>query len=276
MEVTSVRRAGDGWRVEAGGEAFDAAQVVIATGATHTPHVPSWPGEDGYRGERFHSSRYRNGAPYEGKDVLVVGFGNSACEIAIDLVEHGARPALAVRSAVNVIPRDLLGLPILAVGIVLGALPPKFADLLGRPLIGAAIGDIEALGLRRLPYGPITQIVEHGKIPLLDIGTIDHIRAGRIRVRGGIERFTSDGVVFADSGEERFDAVVLGTGYRPALDRFLEDAETLLSKRGSPHESGVEVAPGLYFCGYYVSPTGMLREIGIEAQRIASAIAARG
>lgn len=271
-EVRRVCRTSSRWQVETSHETFTARNVVVATGATHTPYEPAWPGRDDFAGDLFHSSRYDNGSAHRGKRVLVVGFGNSACEIAIDLVEHGAHPTLAVRSAVNVLPRDLFGLPILAVGIVLGALPPKVADALGAPLMRAAVGDIEALGLRKLPYGPITQIVETGRIPLLDIGTIGHIRKGDIAVRPGIERFTRSGVVFDDRREEAFDAVVLGTGYRPALETFLEDAASIVGNKGLP-ESGREVRPGLFFCGYYVSPTGMLREIGIEARRIAEAIA---
>ena len=64
---------------------------------------------DRYRGDVIHSSEYRNGDPWRGRPVLVVGFGNSACEQALDLVERGAEVHLAVRSAVNVLPRDIFG-----------------------------------------------------------------------------------------------------------------------------------------------------------------------
>jgi cation diffusion facilitator CzcD-associated flavoprotein CzcO len=272
-EVTALRRSNGGWRVETTGESYDATDVVIATGATHTPHIPEWPGREDFTGEVLHSARYDNGRRHAGKRVLVVGFGNSGGEIAIDLVEHGAEVGMAVRSPVNVVPRDVFGLPILSVGIALGALPPRVADALGAPLVRATVGDIEALGLKKLPYGPVTQMVEHERIPLLDIGTVGLIRKGKIAVHPGIERFTADGVTFVDGTTVSFDAVVLATGYRPALDGFLEGADELTGDKGLPRRSGEEVRPGLYFCGFYVSPTGMLREIGIEAERIAAAIA---
>jgi cation diffusion facilitator CzcD-associated flavoprotein CzcO len=276
-------------RVEPDGDSADGARwltttarsrwrsrhVVLATGAARLPVRPSWPGQDGYCGTVLHSSEYRNGQAWRGRPVLVVGFGNSACEQAIDLVEHGAQAHLAVRSAVNVLPRDLFGVvPVLQLGIVMQHLPPALADLLARPLVRLTVGDIRKLGLRRLDYGPNVQIARDRKIPLLDIGTMDHIRNGRILVHGDIERFTEDGVVFADGQRSAFDAVVLATGYRPGLEEFLVPWQQVCDASGRPTVSGRPTAlPGLYFCGQFVSPAGMLREIGIEARRIAAHIA---
>jgi cation diffusion facilitator CzcD-associated flavoprotein CzcO len=246
--------------------------VVLATGNTQRPRLPSWPDRELYSGELLHSSRYSNGSRFEGRTVLVVGFGNSGGEIAIDLCEHGARPTLAVRSAVNVIPRDMFGVPVLAVGIAMSPLPPGMADFLARPLLALTVGDITELGLRRLPYGPKRQIAEHGRIPLIDVGTLDLIRNGRITVAPGIRRFTPRGVVFEDDREAEFDAVVLATGYEPALRELLPNGSAALDEHGNPRSSGRELDRGLYFCGFYVAPTGMLREIGIEARRIAASI----
>jgi cation diffusion facilitator CzcD-associated flavoprotein CzcO len=226
-----------------------------------------------YAGDVLHSSDYRNGGPWRGRSVLVVGFGNSACEQAIDLVEHGVDAHLAVRSQVNVVPRDLLGVPILQMGIVMRALPTQVADAMAAPLLKVAVGDISKVGLRPLPYGPNTQIKNDKHIPLLDIGTIDHIKAGRIRVHPGIESFTGSGVVFTDGTVLDVDAVVLGTGYEPALADFLVDWRVVCDDDGRPRVSGGPTQlPGLYFCGQFVAPSGMLREIGLEARRIAADI----
>lgn len=146
-------------------------------------------------------------------------------------------------------------------------------DRIAGGLARSIVGDIEKLGLRRLPYGPAVQIREHGRIPLLDIGTIDLIRRGQIAVRPGVARFDGDSVVFDDGRRESFAAVVLATGYRACLDELLGDDSGALQSDGRPIGSGREVAPGLFLCGFHVSPTGMLREIGIEARRIARAIA---
>jgi len=270
----SIRRDGERWRLETDGESFAAQNVIVATGNTRVPVRPDWPGMSEFRGEVLHTVDYRTGEPFRGKRVLVVGFGNSACEIALDLHEQGAHPTLAVRGAVNVIPRDILGIPILSLGILQKFLPAAVADAVSAPLIRLVVGDITRYGLRKLPYGAITQIREHHQIPLLDIGTMALIRSGAIAVRPGIARFTASGVEFTDGRSEPFDAVVLGTGYRPALSDLV-DAPGVLDADGAPLVSGDRTAaPGLYFCGFAIVPSGTLRQIGIEARRLASLIAA--
>ncbi len=271
--VTRIERDGGEWRTATSKGELRSKHVVIATGYTRTPHVPTWPGQDDYEGDLLHTSRYRNGDPWKGERVLVVGFGNSACEIALDLCERGARPSIAVRGGVNIVPRDVFGVPILGIGISTAWMPTKLADAVGWPLNRLLIGDLTRYGLRRLPYGPITQVRKHGRIPLLDIGTVDRIKRGDLAVRPNVERFTKTGVVFEDGREEDFAAVILGTGYRPALADFLGVADEICDEAGVPGKSGHETLPGLFFCGFYVSPTGMLREIAIEARRIAAAIA---
>lgn len=274
-EAHSVRRTADGWQALTAENRYRASNVVIATGYARKPHRPAWPDMETYSGGLLHSSQYRNGAPYAGQRVLVIGCGNSGAEIALDLAEHGAHAALSVRGPVHVVPRDLLGLPILTWSIVLSRLPLPAADLLSAPLIRLSVGDLSVYGLRKPPYGPLTQIAERGRIPVIDVGTVAAIKAGRIVVHRGVERFTDDGVLFVDGQKAPFDAVILATGYRPALADFLQDVGEVTDEIGAPRVSGQESElPGLYFCGFYVSPAGMLHEIANEAPRIAQQIGA--
>lgn len=277
QRVTRLEPSNGRWVATTDDDEWEAASVVVATGAFRRPVRPSWPGMTEYGGTVVHSSDYRNGDAWAGRPVLVVGFGNSACEQAIDLVERGAQAHMAVRSAVNVVPRDVLGLvPVLQLGIAMRRLPPRVADALAAPVVRVSVGDIRSVGLRKLPYGPNTQIAVDRTVPVLDIGTMAHIRAGRIRVHGDVERFTTDGVVFTDGESLAVDAVVLATGFRPALEEFLVPWRDVCDDGGKPLVSGRESSlPGLYFCGQFVSPAGMLREIGIEARRIASAVSGR-
>jgi indole-3-pyruvate monooxygenase len=273
QQVTSVRRIKDQWEVQTQDCVYQAENLVVATGYNREPYVPSWPGLADYRGSLLHSSQYKNGAPFKDQNVLVVGFGNSGGEIAIDLWEHGAQPALAVRSPVNVIPRELFGIPILTIGIAQSKLPPRLADALNAPILNAVIGDLSRYGLRKLPHGPLSQIQQQARIPLIDVGTIKLIKQGQIRVYPGIERFTEEGALFADGNRQKFDSVILATGYRPHVNAFLSADETIYDENGTPRSSGKETSlPGLFFCGYYISPTGMLREIALEAQRISADI----
>ncbi|QTE28206.1 flavin-containing monooxygenase [Pengzhenrongella sicca] len=275
QRVTRLERAGGAWVATTADGDRRARAVVVATGANREPVRPSWPGQDDFGGQVLHSSQYRSGAAWAGRAVLVVGFGNSACEQAIDLVEHGAHPHLSVRSPINVIPRDVFGtIPVLQLGIALRHLPPAVSDALAAPLVRLTIGDVRDVGLRKLPYGPNTQMARDRHIPLLDIGTMAHLRAGRIGVHPGIARFTPRGVVFTDGAALDVDAVVLATGYRPALEQFLTPWREVCDDDGVPLASGRQTAlAGLYFCGQFVSPAGMLREIGIEARRIAALLA---
>jgi indole-3-pyruvate monooxygenase len=274
QQVVSAHQADGLWEVQTQDTRYQASNLVIATGYNREPCLPTWPGQDSFQGSLLHSSQYQNGEPFRGQKVLVVGFGNSGGEIVIDLWEHGARPSLAVRGPVNVIPRDLFGIPILAIGILQSKLPPRLADALNAPLLRAVMGDLTRYGLRKLPQGPVTQIQRNARIPLIDVGTIKLIKRGQVKVYPGIERFTEDAILFADGRQREFDAVILATGYRPRVNAFLEGALTACDDHGTPLFSGPE-APisGLYFCGFHVSPTGMLREIALEARRISAVIA---
>ena len=270
--VCTIRRDGRAWRVETNDNSLIAPIVIVATGWADFPYSPEWPRIAAFDGPILHSSLYRNPEAFAGKRVLVVGFGNSGGEIALDLAEAHVDVTLSVRGPVNVLPRDLLGLPILTWAIAMQRLPPRIGDKLNAPILRLALGRIEDLGLTRAAKGPRQMIAEDGRIPLLDVGTLAQIRSGRIKVRGDIVSFTPNGVVFARSAPEEFDAVILATGFRPDLRALLPGAPGVLSERGAPLVSGGPTAePGLFFCGATVSPTGQLREIGIEAARIADA-----
>ena len=274
QHVVAARHANNLWEVQTQDNRYQTSNLVIAAGYNREPHLPTWPGQDAFRGSLLHSSQYRNGEPFKNQRVLVVGFGNSGGEIAIDLVEQGAQPSLSVRGPVNVIPRDLFGIPIMAIGLLQSKLPSRLADAVNAPILRATLGDLTQYGLRQPSRGPLTRIHTDARIPLIDIGTIKLIKSGQIKVRPGIESFTGEGVIFTDGQREKFDAVILATGYRPRVNAFLEGATATYDEQGTPLTSGREAAiPGLYFCGYYVSPTGVLREIGIEAQKISAAIA---
>jgi len=274
QQVTAARSADGGWEIQTQDTLYQTLNLVITTGYNREPYLPNWLGQASFRGTLMHSSQYRKGQALKDRAVLVVGFGNSGGEIAIDLWEHGARLGLAVRRPVNVIPCELFGIPILAIAIPQGKLPPRLADALNASLLQAVIGDLTPYGLRRSSHGPLAQIQRDGRIPLIDVRTIKLIRADHMTVYSGIERFTEEGVVFTDGNQGKFDAVILATGDGPRVDAFLEGASAACDNDGTPLCSGRESAvPGLSFCGYNVAPTGMLREIALEARRINAAFA---
>jgi cation diffusion facilitator CzcD-associated flavoprotein CzcO len=271
--VSAIRREGRQWRVEAPEDVWRAPNVVVATGWADFPYSPSWPGIETFAGSLLHSSVYRNPAPFAGKRVLVVGYGNSGAEIALDLAEGGIDVTLSVRSPVNIVPRELFGLPILVFPIAEQWLPPRVADFLNAPAVRLSIGPLASAGLKKAAKGPLQTIAEDGRPPLIDVGTLEQIRVGRIKIRGDVENFAPNGVAFKQLTAEPFDAVILATGFRPDLRPLLPDAKEVLNASGAPRVSGRATSePGLFFCGAIVSAIGQLRQIAIEAVAIADAV----
>lgn len=272
--VRTLRRDGQTWWAEAGENSRNAPIVVVATGWADYPYAPTWPGIETFGGKILHSTSYRNPAPFAGRRVLVVGSGNSGAEIALDLAETGVDVTLSVRSPVNVIPRELFGLPILVFPTAEQWLPPRLADAINAPLLRYAIGSIEKLGLRRAAKGPLQSIAEDGRVPLIDVGALNAMRDGLIKLRGDVASFSREDVGFTQSPAERFDAIILATGFRPDLRSLLPDAEGVLGATGAPLVSGKATAePGLFFCGAIPSSLGQFRQIGLEARSIADAAA---
>jgi indole-3-pyruvate monooxygenase len=116
-------------------------------------------------------------------------------------------------------------------------------------------------------------IEETGRVPILDIGTVAMIKAGKIRVLPAAEEVFADNVRFADGSSHPFEAIVFATGYSPGLGRFIEGFDAIADPRGRPDRFGEESAiAGLFFVGFKNPPTGALREIAIEAKRVADAI----
>jgi len=143
--------------------------------------------------------------------------------------------------------------------------------------IRLAVGSLATAGLTKAAKGPLQTIAEDGRPPVIDVGALAAIRAGRIKVRSDVASFAAAQVAFTRSHAEAFDAVILATGFRPDLRPLLPDAKGVLSASGVPLVSGRETAePGLYFCGAITSPIGQLRQIAIEALAIANSAAKGG
>ncbi|MER6034931.1 flavin-containing monooxygenase [Streptomyces sp. NPDC101169] len=280
VEVFRVERAGDGdgWVLHAsGGRELTGSAVVVATGHNHTPRVPDWPGLDGFGGEFLHAGRYRDARPYAGRDVLVVGIGNTGAEIAVDLVEGGAaRVRLAVRTAPHIVRRSTAGWAAQYTGVLVRRLPVPLVDRLARSLGRFITPDLAAHGLPRPDSGLYSRVRE-GAIPVQDVGIVDAVRGGKVEIVAAVEGFEDGKVVLADGGRLTPDAVIAATGYERALDGLVGHLG-VLDGRGRPVVHGPRTpdgAPGLYFTGFTNPISGMFRELAIDAERIARAVARR-
>ncbi|MET9130008.1 flavin-containing monooxygenase [Streptomyces antibioticus] len=277
VEVSRIERSADGtgWLLHGtGGRELTGAAVVVATGYNHTPHLPDWPGRETYDGDLVHAAAYRDGTPYAGRDVLVVGVGNTGAEIAVDLVEHGAsRVRLAVRTVPHIVRRSTAGWPAQYSGILVRRLPVGLVDRICR-VMALTLPDLSAQGLPRPDSGLYTRARE-GAIPVQDVGLLDGVRKGRIEVVAAVDAFEEGGkVLLADGTRISPDAVVAATGYVRALEPLVGHLG-VLDERGLPLAHGPQApkdAPGLYFTGFTTPISGTLRELGIDAERIAKAV----
>ncbi|EFL16760.1 NAD(P)/FAD-dependent oxidoreductase [Streptomyces sp. C] len=276
VEVTRIERAadGEGWTLHAsGGRLLAARAVVVATGYNHTPALPDWPGRDGYTGRLLHARDYRNPAPYAGQDVLVVGVGNTGAEIAADLAEGGAaRVRLAVRTVPHLVRRSTLGWPAQRTGILVRRLPVRLVDRLGA-LAAKSVPDLTAYGLPRPTSGLYSRVLE-GAVPVQDVGLVKAVRGGRVEPVAAVTGFDGGEVLLADGTRITPDAVVAATGYRRGLEALVGHLD-VLDERGRPIAHGPRAprnAPGLHFTGYTNPISGMLRELSLDAVRIAKAL----
>ncbi len=281
VEVSRVEPAPDGfgWLLRAtGGRELTGAAVVVATGHNHTPRIPDWPGRAGYTGELLHAGEYRNPAPYAGRDVLVVGVGNTGAEIAVDLVEGGAsRVRLAVRTTPHIVRRSTAGWPAQRTSILVRRLPVGLVDRLAKPVAKLSVPDLSSHGLPRPDTGLYSRVKE-GAIPVLDVGLIDAVRKGRVEIVAAVDGFEDDKVILADGSRVSPDTVIAATGYARGLEDLIGHLG-VLDAHGKPVTQGTRTpadALGLYFTGYTNPISGNLREMAIDAQKIAKAIARDG
>lgn len=278
VEVSRVERApdGSGWLLHAtGGRKLTGAAVVVATGYNHTPRLPDWPGRAAYPGTLLHAADYRSPGPYAGRDVLVVGIGNTGAEIAVDLVEGGAaRVRLAVRTVPHILRRSTAGWPSQYTGVLCRRLPVALVDRLAGPLTRLSMPDLSAQGLPRPDTGLYSRVKE-GAIPVQDVGLVDAVRGGRVEIVAAVEGFEDGKVVLADGDRIGPDAVIAATGYSRGLEPLVGHLG-VLAPNGRPVVRGARTAPdapGLYFTGFTNPISGMLRELARDAQKIARAVA---
>ena len=145
--------------------------------------------------------------------------GNSGAEIATDLSDNGAAfVALSVRTPPVVVPRDPFGMPVQRTSLLLSMLPPSIANRIGRATARLALGDLTRYGLPQGEFAPYTT----KRIPLIDVGFVDALKAGRVAVRPAVDRLTPAGAVFADGSSDAFDAIIAATGFTTGLEALID------------------------------------------------------
>lgn len=262
--------AGGGWAVRLDtGEVRRYAQVVVANGHLWNPRLPDFPGS--FSGTQIHSHHYRTAAPFEGRDVLVVGLGNSAVDIAVDLARRARSVTVSTRRGAWLMPKYIMGIPTDRWSAFLSrriGLPTRLTRTIMARLGRLTLGDQRRFGLPR-PAHPIWR--EHATLSQDLLNEIGH---GRVAIKGNVARLDGEEVAFEDGSRRRFDAIVYATGYRttfPFLDPALfraDRAPVRLYRRIQPPQ-----LPGLFFAGL-VQPIGpTIPLVELQARWIAGVIA---
>jgi cation diffusion facilitator CzcD-associated flavoprotein CzcO len=269
-EVTRVEPAGDGrWRVrwrgpdsnETGEDTYDA--VLVANGHHWDARWPEppFPGQDEFEGEQMHVHDYKTPDVLEGKRVLVLGIGNSACDIAVEASRVADRTFLAMRRGAWVLPKYLKGKPTDELGNALTSrMPLPVVRLFYRRALKTAVGEPMDYGLPE----PDHKLAEAH--PTISAELLPRLGHGDIEVRPNIAEFPGGRTVrFDDGSEEEIDLVIYCTGYKisfPFFDPGLisaRDNEIPLYRRVVSPEH-----PGLYFIGL-LQPLGAIMPLA-EAQ----------
>ncbi len=278
VKASAVSQQDAGWRVDTDQGSISTPILVVATGYNHTARIPSWPGLASYGGRVIHSSEYRSPAALGARSVLVVGPGNSGAEIAADLAESGADVSLAVRTAPNIVRRAVAGIPSQYLVLSIAMLPLGARDAISRLVQKMSVGDLTKYGIPKAPRGIVTQMERDDVTPTIDVGLLAALRKGAVRVVPAVTGFTASAVVLTDGTSVSPDAVVVATGYSRALEGLVGSLG-ILGAKGRPvinadQESAAH--PGLYFIGYSNPLSGNLRQVAIDARRIARKVARSG
>ncbi len=274
--VQSIKKTSSpSWQVSCqNGQVYKATQVVIATGVNRVPRIPDLENKEIFQGQIIHSRNYKNHEPYKDKRVMVVGMGNTGAEIALDLSEYGIRTYLSVRGPVNIVPRDLNGRPVQVTAKKLSRLPFGIGTWLGTQIRKLYIGDLTKYGIPSPNMSPTKQLLETGKTPVIDIGTVKQIKAGKIKVTAEISRLGEDHAILTDGSKIELDAIILCTGYQAKIEELVENAEILLDQHGCPSAAICkDYHEGLYFIGFdNYKLGGILGIIMEESERISDHI----
>ncbi|KAJ0973130.1 hypothetical protein J5N97_021089 [Dioscorea zingiberensis] len=208
--------------------------LVVATGENGSKNVPLIPGLSTFTGEAIHSSEYKSPMKFTGKNVLVVGCGNSGMEIAYDLSNSGIKTSILVRSPFHVTTKEMI-----YAGMLLSKfLPINVIDKVVISLAKDYFGDLSKYDIDMPEKGPFAIKATTGRAAVIDVGTIDKIKAGLIKVyKTTIEKIGGDEVVFSDGRSECFDAIIFATGYTSKAHMWLKDNEELLNDEGFPKQS---------------------------------------
>ena len=274
-EVTKAEpAAGGGWDVTVRRRDTGAVRteryraVLVANGHHWDPQYPepAFPGAGTFAGQQMHSHHYRTPEPLAGKRVLVLGVGNSACDVAADCSLVAGRTLLAMRRGAHIVPQYLFGRPTDHLTLTrLGTRAPfRLQSLVVALLLRMAQGNVTRYGMPRPDHRVLCAP------PTVSDSLLSKLDDGDIVVKPAIDGFHGDCVRFADGSRERVDVVIYCTGYKISFP-FLNETTIGIDGKQIPLYRRIvpPQLPGLYFIGL-IQPIGAVMPIAeIQSQWVA-------
>lgn len=210
------------WEVETETEGIRSIEkftdLVVCNGHHWNPRWPAYPGE--FTGEFLHSHQFKKAAPFKGKRVLVIGGGNSACDVAVETSRVSEMTAISWRRGYRIIPKFFFGKPTDKIGEKKAWIPMKIRSFFFDLLLKVMVGDNSLYGLRKVES-------KFGEIhPTINDELLYKIRHGKVKPRLDIQRFDGKKVVYEDGQEEEYDSIIACTGYylsHPFFDKDFLD-----------------------------------------------------
>jgi cation diffusion facilitator CzcD-associated flavoprotein CzcO len=261
--VERVPSGGDGtgesWHVTlTTGETRTYGAVIVASGHHWNPRLPDFPGT--FSGTEIHSHSYAEPQSCVGERVLVVGIGNSACDIVVDLCRVADHVSLSTRSSAWVLPKYILGQPLDQwTNPITERLPVSVRRILFKTLVWLSVGDQEDYGL---PKPDHDLMEEH---PTISQELLSQIGHGRVEVKPNVERLDGETVHFDDGTSGDYDRIIYATGYDISFPFLPDDLFHVENNRVRLYRYVVPPQiPGLYFLGL-IQPLGAIMPL-VEKQ----------
>ena len=219
---SATRRADGSWSVRiATPHGVDEAtfdHLIVCSGHHRVSHIPEYPGH--FSGDVLHSSAFKHAARFANKHVLVVGGGNSACDIAAEISRVASRTCISMRRGYQILPKKLFGYPVDQLYAAFRWLPRSISRSLFKMVLRVKVGRPEDYGLQA-PHSELMEI--H---PTLNSNVLKALRSGAVIPRVGIARLGENDVEFLDGTVEPFDTIIWATGFHtvfPFLDASIVD-----------------------------------------------------
>lgn len=222
MVLDCQRNSEGNWVITTEKEGVQATTIftdlVVCNGHHWNPRWPSYPGT--FSGEMLHSHNFKKAEPFRGKKVLVIGGGNSACDVAVETSRVSEMTAISWRRGYRIIPKFFFGLPSDKIGERSKWVPLPIRNFLFDLLLKIMVGNNNLYGLRKVTN-------KFGEThPTINDELLYKIRHGKVKPRLDIKSFDGKKVVFEDGLAEEYDTIIACTGYflsHPFFDKELID-----------------------------------------------------